>query len=84
MKMGDLSHALVDWPQHMDWSLRVTKEFYLQGAEEKALGLPVSPLCDANAHGDFAKSQTGFIQFVVTVSAQFACTPASTSPWPTN
>lgn len=30
-----------------------------------ALGLPVSPLCDRSTHADFAKSQKGFIEFVV-------------------
>eukprot|EP01053_Blabericola_migrator_P011236 Blabericola_migrator_1__11235@NODE_65_length_15685_cov_31_404533_g58_i0_p2_GENE_NODE_65_length_15685_cov_31_404533_g58_i0NODE_65_length_15685_cov_31_404533_g58_i0_p2_ORF_typecomplete_len922_score147_15PDEase_I/PF00233_19/1_2e66HD/PF01966_22/0_066RNA_pol_3_Rpc31/PF11705_8/9e02RNA_pol_3_Rpc31/PF11705_8/0_05_NODE_65_length_15685_cov_31_404533_g58_i0800110766 len=65
MKIADLSHALVDWNQHMDWSLRVTEEFYQQGAVEEANGMPISPLCDRNTHKDFAKSQSGFLQFVV-------------------
>eukprot|EP01054_Gregarina_sp_Poly1_P008926 Gregarina_sp_Poly_1__8925@NODE_53_length_17536_cov_99_000057_g45_i0_p3_GENE_NODE_53_length_17536_cov_99_000057_g45_i0NODE_53_length_17536_cov_99_000057_g45_i0_p3_ORF_typecomplete_len756_score94_71PDEase_I/PF00233_19/8_8e66HD/PF01966_22/1_4e04HD/PF01966_22/0_036DUF1053/PF06327_14/0_098DUF1053/PF06327_14/4_7e037TMRDISM_7TM/PF07695_11/167TMRDISM_7TM/PF07695_11/18_NODE_53_length_17536_cov_99_000057_g45_i063408607 len=65
MKMADLSHALVDWQQHMDWSLRVTEEFYQQGEQEKSLGMPISPLCDRGTHKEFAKSQTGFLQFVV-------------------
>ncbi|EZG62963.1 phosphdiesterase [Gregarina niphandrodes] len=66
IKMADLSHSIVDWPQHLEWSFRVTKEFYLQGEIEKANKLPVSPLCDSATHPDFAKSQAGFLQFVVT------------------
>lgn len=68
MKMADLSHALVDWPQHLEWSLRVTEEFYQQGAEEANLQVPMSPLCDSSLHAEFAKSQGGFLQFVVIVS----------------
>lgn len=30
LKCADLSHALVDWNQHFDWSLRVAEEFYQQ------------------------------------------------------
>lgn len=30
IKCADLSHALVDWRQHLDWSLRVVEEFYQQ------------------------------------------------------
>lgn len=65
IKCADLSHALVDWQQHLDWSLRVVEEFYQQGEHEVALGLKVSPLCDRACHADFAKSQKGFIEFVV-------------------
>lgn len=65
IKAADLSHALVDWYQHVDWSLRVAEEFYQQGKHEANMFLPVSPLCDRGTHGDFAKSQKGFIEFVV-------------------
>lgn len=30
-----------------------------------AQGLPLSPLCDKEKHGDMAKSQAGFLEFVV-------------------
>lgn len=67
IKVADLSHAMVDWYQHVDWSLKVVEEFYQQGKHEADLLLPVSPLCDRSTHGDFAKSQKGFIEFVVQV-----------------
>lgn len=68
MKLADLSHGFVEWMQHLNWSLRVTEEFYQQGAEEASLKMPISPLCDSKTHGDFPKSQAGFLQFVVIVS----------------
>lgn len=64
-KCADLSHALVDWGQHCEWSLRVAEEFYQQGAHEAYFGLPKSPLCDRNQHHEFPKSQKSFIEFVV-------------------
>eukprot|EP00918_Siedleckia_nematoides_P028700 GHVU01061782.1.p4 GENE.GHVU01061782.1~~GHVU01061782.1.p4 ORF type:complete len:103 (+),score=6.66 GHVU01061782.1:1097-1405(+) len=40
---------------------------FLQGEIEEKLGLPISPLCDRKAHLNMAKSQCGFIEFVVQV-----------------
>lgn len=39
----------------------------LQGDEEENLGVAVSPLCSRGSHADFAKSQKGFLEFVVQV-----------------
>lgn len=39
----------------------------LQGEEEAQLGLPKSPLCERSQHNELAKSQKGFIEFVVQV-----------------
>jgi hypothetical protein len=30
LKCADLGHTMVDWDQHIDWSLRVVEEFYQQ------------------------------------------------------
>lgn len=46
------------------WSNRVMSEFFVQGDQEKSLGLPVSPLCDRDTT-DIPHSQVGFIQFIV-------------------
>lgn len=35
-----------------------------QGDEELARRLPISPLCDREKHGEVAKSQFGFMNFV--------------------
>jgi len=64
MKLGDVSHSFFDWDQHFEFSMRVTREFYLQGDLEFNKELPISPLCDSTTHLDLAKSQIGFLEFV--------------------
>ncbi|OEH75927.1 3 5-cyclic nucleotide phosphodiesterase domain-containing protein [Cyclospora cayetanensis] len=64
IKASDISHCGVEWGQHFEWCQRVLNEFYDQGDEERLRCLPISPLCDREKHGDAAKSQMGFINFV--------------------
>eukprot|EP01114_Cavostelium_apophysatum_P003633 TRINITY_DN1367_c0_g1_i1.p1 TRINITY_DN1367_c0_g1~~TRINITY_DN1367_c0_g1_i1.p1 ORF type:complete len:704 (-),score=174.95 TRINITY_DN1367_c0_g1_i1:33-2144(-) len=64
LKCADISHASKSTPLHLTWTQRVTDEFYLQGDREKELGLPISALMD-RVTGNIAKSQTGFISFLV-------------------
>lgn len=68
VKMADLSHALLSWDHHFEWSSRVVEEFYQQGDFEASLGMRISPLCDRREAGDLPKCQAGFLQFVITVS----------------
>ncbi|PFH32418.1 3'5'-cyclic nucleotide phosphodiesterase domain-containing protein [Besnoitia besnoiti] len=65
MRAADIGHGLVNWEEHYEWSMRVTVEFYLQGDEEKRLGLPTSPLCDRDQASQLPKSQVGFLTYVV-------------------
>jgi hypothetical protein len=65
LKSGDLGHACLPWNLHVEWASRVTMEFYAQGDEEKSLGLPISALCDRKDVANLAKSQKGFLEFVV-------------------
>lgn len=65
IKAGDLGHACLPWRSHVEWSVRATKEFYSQGDEEMRLQLPVSPLCNRDQLDGLAKSQKGFLDFVV-------------------
>ncbi|KYF42118.1 3'5'-cyclic nucleotide phosphodiesterase domain-containing protein [Toxoplasma gondii ARI] len=65
VKVADIGHSCVPWNQHFEWSSRVVEEFYLQGDEERSRNMPVSPLCDRDKHADMAKSQGGFLEFVV-------------------
>ncbi|KAL8270910.1 hypothetical protein Esti_005164 [Eimeria stiedai] len=65
VKVADIGHSSVQWAQHFQWSCRMVEEFYQQGEEELARGLPISPLCDPEKHADMAKSQNGFLEFVV-------------------
>eukprot|EP00415_Alexandrium_ostenfeldii_P000988 UN0988 len=46
------------------WGSLLKEEFYLQGDEERALMMPISPMCDRSVD-KFASSQVGFIQFIV-------------------
>ncbi len=46
------------------WANRVLEEFFLQGDQERAQGLPVSPLMDRHTTS-LAISQINFIEFVV-------------------
>lgn len=46
------------------WANRVLEEFFMQGDQERAQGLPVSPLMDRSTTS-LAISQINFIEFVV-------------------
>ena len=62
-RASDIAHSAKPWPIHRTWSMRVVQEFHEQGDRERALDLPISPLCDRE-NFELAKSQTGFLQFV--------------------
>lgn len=64
VKCADISHAAKSLDLHLDWTSRISEEFYRQGDEEKRQGLNVSPLMD-RITGNVAKSQIGFINFMV-------------------
>jgi calcium/calmodulin-dependent 3',5'-cyclic nucleotide phosphodiesterase len=64
LKLADVSHPCKEWGVHRQWTDMITKEFYKQGRAEAALNMPISPLCD-ETKADLAKSQQGFINFVV-------------------
>jgi 3'5'-cyclic nucleotide phosphodiesterase len=63
LKCSDISHTTKHKPLHLDWSRRVTTEFYAQGDQEKELKLAVSPGMDREM-GSLAKGQIGFITFL--------------------
>mmetsp|Transcript_6336 Transcript_6336/g.12510 ORF Transcript_6336/g.12510 Transcript_6336/m.12510 type:complete len:994 (-) Transcript_6336:76-3057(-) len=65
LKVADVSHPTKALDQHKCWSVKITSEFYQQGDQEKQHGMTVSPLCCRNKNFDIPKSQTGFIDFVV-------------------
>ncbi|KAH8060701.1 calmodulin-dependent cyclic-nucleotide phosphodiesterase [Aureococcus anophagefferens] len=64
VKFADIGHALKPFDQHEKWSMLVTEEFYKIGDREKALGVPVSFLCDRDKDTNMAKSQIGYFKFV--------------------
>ena len=65
LKVADVSHPTKALGQHKCWSVMITNEFFEQGDLEKKSAMGVSPLCDRVKNFDIPKSQTGFIDFVV-------------------
>jgi hypothetical protein len=61
LKCADVSHSSKPLVQHQQWTDRVCQEFFLQGDQEKELGLPVSMYCDRDTT-DLPKSQAGFLR----------------------
>jgi len=64
LKCADVSHTAKSGPTHIEWTNRVTKEFYMQGDAEKKNKMPLSPNMDRK-NSDLPKSQVGFISFLV-------------------
>jgi hypothetical protein len=64
MKCADLGHLALSWDQHLNWVERLEAEFFAQGDQEKARGLPVSNFMDRDKPGP-ASEQVGFFHFVV-------------------
>ncbi|GFE53859.1 3,5-cyclic-nucleotide phosphodiesterase [Babesia ovis] len=65
IKASDVSAPTMEWSQSTDWVSRLLCEFYAQGAEEVAYGIPISALCDRQHHDQAAKSQAAFLRIVV-------------------
>jgi len=63
--MADIGHPLRSVAQHQDWARRVTEEFFAQGDKEKDRGLTPISLFDRKQAPPLAKSQIGFLRFVV-------------------
>jgi len=64
MKCADLGHMALDWRPHVRWVKRVEEEFFAQGDQERALGLPISFLMDRYKPGP-SQTQVGFFDNVV-------------------
>lgn len=74
IKCADLGHATRPFDLHRKWTDLVTEEFFMQGDRERALGLPVSPLCDRR---DFNLCKVGRRSVETLVpSAHWACSSA--------
>jgi hypothetical protein len=56
IKVADMGGNCTRLPQYLRWVGVLEEEMFLQGDKEKALGLPVSPLCD-RAKGGVSTSQ---------------------------
>merc|ERR1719217_1989170 len=61
---ADISNPCKPWRTCRAWALRVLEEFFAQGDQEKALGIPVQMLNDREKVNR-PNSQIGFIEFIV-------------------
>ena len=64
MHAADVSNPTRPFELAFNWSALIVKEFFNQGDKERALGHPISMLCDRHTT-NFAKSQVGFISFMI-------------------
>jgi len=64
LKAADIAHPTKNLKLHQKWTDLLAEEFYLQGDEERKLGMEVSsPYCRQSTN--LAESQKGFINFLV-------------------
>jgi hypothetical protein len=62
LKCSDISNIVKPFRIGKQWAVRVTTEFFAQGAKELELGLPLTPMCDSTKTR--VSSQIGFSKFV--------------------
>eukprot|EP00931_Biecheleriopsis_adriatica_P046559 TRINITY_DN26755_c0_g1_i2.p1 TRINITY_DN26755_c0_g1~~TRINITY_DN26755_c0_g1_i2.p1 ORF type:complete len:1269 (-),score=357.48 TRINITY_DN26755_c0_g1_i2:10-3816(-) len=63
LHMSDISNPMKSFPIAKKWAMMVLDEFFLQGDDELALGIPLQPLNDRKTNKPM--SQIGFIEFFV-------------------
>ena len=59
LKWADIGHLASSLNVHLRWVKRLEEEMFRQGDQERAHGLPVSPLMDRLKGQGITKSQTG-------------------------
>lgn len=64
IKLTDINGPAKKRELHIDWTRRISEEFYEQGDEEARLGMPISPYMDRR-NGQLAKLQESFINHLV-------------------
>jgi len=63
---ADISNPCKPRPMMLEWTKRVTLEFWAQGEDELRLGLPISPMCSRELERSrVPQGQINFINFVV-------------------
>merc|ERR1711988_1895683 len=63
-KAADICHATKETDLHVRWSEKIQQEFFVQGDNEKMLGIEVGMVNDRDTLL-MPKSQCGFLQFLV-------------------
>jgi len=64
LHLADISNPAKPWKICHAWAMKIIDEFFAQGAQEAALGLPVQILNDKEKVNK-AHSQVGFMEFIV-------------------
>merc|ERR1712228_850895 len=67
LHMSDVSSPGKKLSASLEWTKRVTQEFFVQGDMEREANLPISPGCDRNnkSCSNIAKQSIGFIDYIV-------------------
>ncbi|XP_074639997.1 cGMP-inhibited 3',5'-cyclic phosphodiesterase 3A-like [Tubulanus polymorphus] len=78
IKLADINGPAKTRDLHIDWTDRITEEFYEQGDEEASLGMPISPFMDRRSP-QLAKLQQSFINHLVAPLVN-ACSAAGLIP----
>jgi len=73
LHISDIGHPWRPFHLHLEWSKRVTQEFFAQGDREKELGMTPAPLFDRESAPLLAKNQVGFFNFVILPSWTVFC-----------
>lgn len=63
IKVADIGHLAASWPVHLRWVNLLQEELFLQGDDEKAAGLKVSPMMNRSGKG-VSKMQVEFFDVV--------------------
>jgi hypothetical protein len=80
LKCADIGHCAKELELHKRWTSLLSQEFFRQGDKEKALGLPLSPLC-IRENVVLSKSQVSFINaFVQPIYMQWGELVKRTAP----
>ncbi|GAX79398.1 hypothetical protein CEUSTIGMA_g6839.t1 [Chlamydomonas eustigma] len=64
LKSADVGNLGSTLPVHSRWIEKLEVEMFRQGDQERALGLPISPLMDRTSGKGVTKAQAGFFKFV--------------------
>eukprot|EP00929_Paragymnodinium_shiwhaense_P097811 TRINITY_DN59408_c0_g1_i1.p1 TRINITY_DN59408_c0_g1~~TRINITY_DN59408_c0_g1_i1.p1 ORF type:complete len:1050 (+),score=192.14 TRINITY_DN59408_c0_g1_i1:170-3319(+) len=63
LKAADIGHSAKAFDLHVEWTMRITAEFFNQGDVERELGIPCSPFCGRDTTKVY-ESQSGFFSFI--------------------
>ncbi|KAF0693990.1 Aste57867_15103 [Aphanomyces stellatus] len=64
IKCADIGHSSKATLLHARWSELIIEEFFLQGDDEKELGMEISPFMNRGSENS-AKNQVGFFEFII-------------------